>query len=108
MFSCKYCEVFNNIYFEEHLGTTVSGLDKTTNIKIFRKTITLLFSNNKSSINSKITKIKEREAVTGKTKIADTFNESFNNIVKELNIEIDLSMFCNVAEKNDHVLIKGA
>ena len=25
-----------------------------------------------------------------------------------LNIEIDLSMFCDVAEKNDHVLIKGA
>ena len=24
VFSCKYCEIFKNTYFEEHLGTAAS------------------------------------------------------------------------------------
>ena len=32
MFSSEYCEIFKNIYFEEHLQTTAS--EKTKNQKI--------------------------------------------------------------------------
>ena len=28
VFSCKYCEIFKNTYFEEHLRTAASALGK--------------------------------------------------------------------------------
>ena len=31
MFSCEYCGIFKNTYFEEHLGTAVSAGSVTVN-----------------------------------------------------------------------------
>ena len=33
MFSSEYCEIFKNIYFEEHLQTTASEKTKSQQIK---------------------------------------------------------------------------
>ena len=34
VFSCKYCEIFKNTYFEEHLETAASALTITIIIKL--------------------------------------------------------------------------
>ena len=39
MFSCKYYEVFEDSYFEEHLQTTASVLNGFFRIAIFREAI---------------------------------------------------------------------
>ena len=46
MFSCEFCKIFKNIYFEEHLWTTASGsrLENHVEIEPQRFTAFNLFS----------------------------------------------------------------
>ena len=52
-------------------------------------TISPLFSNKSYSKNSRITLLENAEVLSEKTKVADTSNEFFSNVVKELKIEND-------------------
>ena len=64
-------------------------ISKIADNKNFRKTISPLFSNKSYSTNSRITLLENGEVLSEETKVADTFNEFFSNVVKELKIEND-------------------
>ena len=55
--------------------------------KLFWKTMYLFLTKKNVSKNSKITLAEKDEIVTDDSKIADTFNTLFCNIVETLNIE---------------------
>ena len=58
-----------------------------TDNKTFWKTINPLFSNKSYPRNSRITLPKNVEILSEESKVADTFNKFFSNVVKELKIE---------------------
>ena len=75
-----------------------------TDNKTFSKAISLLFSNKSYSTNSRITDFKNGEILSEESKVADTFNKIFSNIVKELKIEKDDNLLTDVIEETDPVL----
>ena len=75
-----------------------------TDNKTFSKAISPLFSNKSYSTNSRITVLKNGEILSEESKVADTFNKFFSNIVKELKIEKDDNLLTDVIEETDPVL----
>ena len=63
-----------------------------TDSKTFWKTISPSFSNKNYSTNSRITLLENGEVLREETKVADTFNEFFSYVVKELKIENDVNL----------------
>ena len=64
-------------------------ISKVTDNKTLRKTICPLFSNKSYLTNSRITLLESGAILSDKAKLADTFNEFFSNVIKELKIEKD-------------------
>ena len=64
-------------------------ISKVTDNKTLRKTICPLFSNKSYLTNSRITLLESGAILSDKAKVADTFNEFFSNVIKELKIEKD-------------------
>ena len=62
-------------------------ISKITDNKTFWKTISPLFSNKRYSANSRITLLNNEDVLSEESKVADTFNEFFSNVVKELKTE---------------------
>ena len=79
-------------------------ISKITDNKTFWKTISPLFSNKSYSTNSRITLLENGEVLSEETKVADTFNEFFSNVVKELKIENDDNLLTDDIEETDPVL----
>ena len=79
-------------------------ISKITDNKIFWKAISPLFSNKGYSINSRITLLENGEVLSEEAKAADTFNEFFSNVVKELKIENDDNLLADDIKKTDPVL----
>ena len=52
MFSCEYCEIFKNSYFEEHLQTAAS--DNSKNLKKFAQTNFIMANINFINLEIKI------------------------------------------------------
>ena len=63
-----------------------------------------LFSNKSYSTNSRITLLENGDILSEEAKVADTFNEFFSNVVKELKIEKDDNLLTDVIEETDPVL----
>ena len=63
-----------------------------------------MFSNKSNSTNSRITFLKNGDILSEETKVPDTFNEFFSNVVKELKIEKDDNLLTDVIEESDAVL----
>ena len=80
------------------------GISKITDNKTFRKTINPLFSNKSYSTNSRTTLLENGDTLSEESKVGDTFNESFSNVVKELKVEKDDNLLTDVIEKTDPVL----
>ena len=79
-------------------------ISKITDNRTFWKKISPLFSNKSYSTNSRITILENGVILSEEVKVADTFNEFFSNIVKELNIEKDNNLLTYVIEETDPVL----
>ena len=56
------------------------------------------------SKNKKIKLVEGGKVLTEDTKIAETFNSFFGNIVNTLNIEKDESIFCDTGNETDPLL----
>ena len=54
--------------------------------------------------NSRITLLKNGAILSEEAKVADTFNEFFSNVVKELEIEKDDNLLTDATEETDPVL----
>ena len=76
-------------------------ITKITDTKTFWKIISALFSNKSFSANSR----KNGDILSDKAKVADTFNEYFSNVVKELKIEKDHHLLTVAIEETFPVLI---
>ena len=61
------------------------NISKIIDNKTFWKTISPLFSNKSYSTNSRITLLENGGNLSEESKVADTFNEFFSTVVKELN-----------------------
>ena len=79
-------------------------ISKITDNETFWKTISPLFSNKSYSTNSRITLLENGDILSEEAKVADTFNEFFSNVVKELKIEKDDNLLTDVIEETDPVL----
>ena len=79
-------------------------ISKITDNKTFWKTISPLFSNKSYSTNSRITLLENGDILREESKVADTVNEFFSNVVKELKIEKDDNLLTDVIEETDPVL----
>ena len=77
-----------------------------TDNKLFWKTVSPLFTEKNGSKSNKITLAEGGKVLTGDTKIAETFNSFFGNIVNTLNIEKDESIFGDTGDETDpkHIL----
>ena len=77
-------------------------ISKVSDNKTVWKKISLL---NKSYLtNSRIILLKNGAILSEEAKVADTFNEFFSNVVKELKIEKDNNLLTGVIEETDPVL----
>ena len=63
------------------------NLSSITDNKLFRKTVSPLFTEKNESRNNKITLVECGKVLADDVKIAETFNSFFGNIVNTLNIE---------------------
>ena len=63
-----------------------------------------LFLNKSYSTNSRITLLENWGILSEEAKFADTINEFFSNVVKEINIEKDDNLLTDVIEETDPVL----
>ena len=63
-----------------------------------------LFSNKSYSTNSRITLLENGDILREESKVADTVNEFFSNVVKELKIEKDDNLLTDVIEESVPVL----
>ena len=79
-------------------------ISKITDNKTFWKSISPLFSIKSYSTNSRITLLKNGEVLSEESKVADTFNKFFSNVVKELKIEKDDNLLADVIEESNPVL----
>ena len=70
----------------------------------FWKTISSLFPDKSYSTNSKITLFENRVILSEESKVADTFNKFFSNVVKELKIEKDDDLPTDATDETDPVL----
>ena len=80
------------------------NLSSITDNKLFWKTVSPLFTEKNGSKNNKITLVEGGKVLTDDTKIAETFNSFFGNIVNTLNIEKDESIFCDTGNETDPLL----
>ena len=80
------------------------NISKVTDNKTFWKTVSPLFSNKTYSTNSRITLLENGEVLSKETKVADTFNEFFSNVVKELTIENDDNLLTDDIEETGPAL----
>ena len=69
-----------------------------------RKTVSPLFTEKNGSKNNKITLVEGGKVLIGDSKIAETFNSFFGNMVNTLNIEKDDSIFCDTGDETDPLL----
>ena len=74
------------------------------NNNTFWKTTSPLFSNKSYSTNSRITLLENGEILREESKVADTFDTFFSNVVKELIIEKDNNLLTDIIEETDWVL----
>ena len=79
-------------------------ISKITDNKTFWKTISPLFSNKSYSTNSRITLLENAGVLSKETKVVDTFNEFFSNVVKELKIENYDNLLTDDIEETELVL----
>ena len=79
-------------------------ISKISDNKTFWKTISPLFSNKSYLTNSSITLLKNGAILSEEAKVADTFNEFFSNVVKELEVEKDDNLLTDATEETDPVL----
>ena len=79
-------------------------ISKITDNKTFWKTLSPFFSNKSYSTNSRITLLEKGDILSEESKVVDTFNKSFSNVVKELKIEKDDNLLTDVIEETDPVL----
>ena len=63
-----------------------------------------LVLNKSYSTNSRITLLENWGILSEEAKFADTINEFFSNVVKEINIEKDDNLLTDVIEETDPVL----
>ena len=63
-----------------------------------------LFLNKSYSTNSRITLLENWDILSEEAKFADTINEFFSNVVKEINIEKDDNLLTDVIEETYPVL----
>ena len=63
-----------------------------------------LVLNKSYSTNSRITLLENWDILSEEAKFADTLNEFFSNVVKEINIEKDDNLLTDVIEETDPVL----
>ena len=63
-----------------------------------------LVLNKSYSANSRITLLENWDILSEEAKFADTFNEFFSNVVKEINIEKDDNLLTDVIEETYPVL----
>ena len=68
------------------------------------KTISSLFPDKSYSTNSKITLSENKVILSEESKVADTFNKVFSNVVKELKIEKDDDLPTDATDETDPVL----
>ena len=94
----NYCVLKKQKYYEP------LDISKITGNKTFWKTISPLFSNKSYLTNSRITLLKNGAILSEEAKVADTFNEFFSNVVKELEIEKDDNLLTDATEETDPVL----
>ena len=80
------------------------NLSSITDNKLFWKTVSPLFTEKNGSKSNKITLVEGGKVLTDDTKIAETFNSFFGNIVNTLNIEKDESIFCDTGDETDPLL----
>ena len=80
-------------------------ISKITDNKTFWKTTSPLFSKKDYSTNSRITHLKNGEILSEESKLTDTFNKFFSNVVKKLKIEKDDSLLTDVMEETDPILM---
>ena len=80
-------------------------ISKITDNKTFWKTTSPLFSKKDYSTNSRITHLKNGEILSEESKLTDTFNKFFSNVVKKLKIEKDDSLLNDVMEETDPILM---
>ena len=74
------------------------------NNNTFWKTTSPLFSNKSYSTSSRITLLENGEILREESKVADTFDTFFSNVVKELIIEKDNNLLTDIIEETDWVL----
>ena len=74
------------------------------NNNTFWKTTSSLFSNKSYSTNSRITLLENGEILREESKVADTFDTFFSNVIKELIIEKDNNLLTDIIEETDWVL----
>ena len=79
-------------------------ISKITDNKTFWKTLSPFFSNKSYSTNSRITLLEKGDILSEESKVVDTFNKSFSNVVKELKIEQDDNLLTDVIEETNPVL----
>ena len=80
-------------------------ISKISDNKTFWKTISPLFSNKSYSKNSRITLLENGKVLSEESKVADTFNKFFSNVVKELKIEKDENLLTDAIEESNPVLM---
>ena len=78
-------------------------ISKITDNKTFWKTISPLFSNKSYSANSRITLLENGYILSEESKVADTFNKFFRNVVKELKIEKDYNLLTDATIKTSKI-----
>ena len=80
-------------------------INKITDNKSFWKTVIRpLFSSKRYLTNSRITPLENGDILSEKSKVADTFNKFFSNIIKELKIEKDDNLLTDIIEEINPVL----
>ena len=65
-------------------------------IKPIWKIINPLFSSKSYSTNSRVTLLGHGDILSEESKVADTFNKFFSNVVKELKIEKDDNLIIDI------------
>ena len=80
------------------------NLSSITDNKLFWKTVSPLFTEKNGFNNNKIAIVEGGKVWTDDTKIAETWNSFFGNIVNTLNIEKDESIFSDTGNETDPLL----
>ena len=80
------------------------NLSSITDIKLFWKTLSPLFTEKDGFKNNKITLVEGGKVLADNANIAETFDSFFGNTVNTLNTEKDESIFCDTGDETDRLL----